>query len=427
MTSLRLTPWLAPLVLVACASPAAPPPATAAAPCTAASTSSSAAPVSSASAAAPDSDRPATPEEALTRFWSSRPVSDSWFSPAFLAHVPIATVTQIRGQLGAEVGALTRIEKTDDGYRCVFEKATLPSKAKLDGEGRFTTLWFGPPEMPIASVDAAVAALRALPGHTSLIVLEDGKERASVDADDPLAVGSTFKLAVLAALRGQIDAKKRSWKDVVPLDPKYKSLPSGALHEWPDATALTLQSLATSMISVSDNTAADALLSIAGRDQVEKLAPKVTPFLSTREAFVLKAPANADLLAKWRAADDKGKRAMLADVDARPLPGADAFEGDTPRALDVEWHISVRDLCALMGKVHDLPLMSVNPGLAKAKEWDRVAYKGGSEPGVLNTTTWLAAGSKSFCVSATWNDDAKSLEEGRFFGIYGGLLHALHP
>jgi hypothetical protein len=47
------------------------------------------------------------------------------------------------------------------------------------------------------------------------------------------------------------------------------------------------------MISVSDNTAADALLSIAGRENVEKFAPRNRPFLSTREAFILKAVPNA--------------------------------------------------------------------------------------------------------------------------------------
>jgi len=211
----------------------------------------------------------------------------------------------------------------------------------------------------------------------------------------------------------------------VTLDAKWKSLPSGALQTWPDQTALTLQSLATSMISVSDNTATDALLSIVGRADVEPAAPNTRPFLSTRETFVLKSKSNVDLLEKWRSAKEDARHAMLPDIDARPLPKVEELT-ESPTSLDVEWHFSTRELCVLMAKVQDLALMSVNPGVATASEWDRVAYKGGSEPGVLNTTTWLVSGQKSFCVSATWNDDG-ALDEGSFFANYGALLKSLHP
>src|SRR5690606_39753601 len=44
------------------------------------------------------------------------------------------------------------------------------------------------------------------------------------------------------------------------------SLPTGILQEWPVGTPMTIQSLATLMISISDNTATDVLLRVAGRD-----------------------------------------------------------------------------------------------------------------------------------------------------------------
>ena len=74
-----------------------------------------------------------------------------------------------------------------------------------------------------------------------------------------------------------------------------------------------------------------------------------------------------------------------------------------------------------MSKVHDLPLMGINPGAAKKSDWDHVAYKGGSEPGVINLTTWVAKGAKSYCVSATWNDH-EPLDETRFALAYSGVL-----
>lgn len=47
-----------------------------------------------------------------------------------------------------------------------------------------------------------------------------------------------------------------------------KSLPGGILQNWPKGAPLTLHTLAGLMISQSDNTAADTLLEILGRDVV---------------------------------------------------------------------------------------------------------------------------------------------------------------
>jgi hypothetical protein len=75
----------------------------------------------------------------------------------------------------------------------------------------------------------------------------------------------------------------------------------------------------------------------------------------------------------------------------------------------------------MMKSVHDLPFMSINPGVARRKDWSRVAYKGGSEPGVLNMTTWAEKDGHAHCVSATWNATHK-LDELRFSRAYGRIL-----
>lgn len=86
---------------------------------------------------------------------------------------------------------------------------------------------------------------------------------------------------------------------------------------------------------------------------------------------------------------------------------------------------SARELCGLMRNVENLPIMSINSGVAESADWKRVSYKGGSEPGVVNLTTWLVAkNGKSYCLSATWNDD-KALDEMKFFGLYKSLLSTL--
>lgn len=77
-------------------------------------------------------------------------------------------------------------------------------------------------------------------------------------------------------------------------------------------------------------------------------------------------------------------------------------------------------------EVADLQVMSINPGVANPQDWQKVAFKGGSEPGVLNLTTWLQAkNGKKYCVVATWNNSNAQLEESKFMGLYGGVITQL--
>ena len=71
------------------------------------------------------------------------------------------------------------------------------------------------------------------------------------------------------------------------------------------------------------------------------------------------------------------------------------------------------------------PVFDINPGVADPSDWSEIAFKGGSEPGVLNLSTLVtAADGTTHCVVATWNDEAP-LEEQRLFSLYAGLLAAL--
>ncbi|MBD0336950.1 MAG: serine hydrolase, partial [Cyanobacteria bacterium Co-bin13] len=259
----------------------------------------------------------------------------------------------------------------------------------------------------------------------SLLVLQGEQELANVNAEQPLAVGSAFKLAVLAALRGEIEQGQRRWDEVVALQPDWKSLPSGLLQDWPDGTALTLETLATLMISLSDNTATDTLIHTLGRQPIESLSSRNRPFLSTREFFALKNPQNASVLEQFRAGDEAERRTLLGALAEAPLPSVNVFAGD-PVAPDVEWFFSAQELCALMAQVDDLPLMQVNPGVADPQSWAATAFKGGSEPGVLNLTSQVQSRSGTpYCVSATWNSSSQSLDEAALTQLYSGILTGL--
>ena len=131
-------------------------------------------------------------------------------------------------------------------------------------------------------------------------------------------------------------------------------------------------------------------------------------------------PANAELLARFQRGDEAGRRGVLKEAQGKPLPSVEAYPKE-PTALDIEWFFTARELCELMKGVHDLPLMSINPGLAERGEWSTVAFKGGSEPGVLNMTTWVEKGGHAHCVAATWNAPQK-LEDLRFASAYRRIL-----
>lgn len=365
-----------------------------------------------------------TPKSALERLFNATSIEAEWFAPTFLAQVPIAQVQQIIASIKAELRTYQGVESEGEDYRIVFKRGFVPTKISLNANGQISGLFFQPARLKVGQLSDIVAAFKALPGQVSLLVLEDGTERIAFHAHQPLAVGSTFKLAVLATLIQQIQSGQHSWEEVVSLQGQWKSLPSGVLQTWPDASLLTVQSLAALMISQSDNTATDHLMHLVGREAIEAVTLRNRPFLSTREAFVLKSRKNFDLLQQYRLGDEAARRQLLQTLVQKPLPTADEFTAE-PVALDVEWFFTTTELCNLMAQVKDLPLMSINPGVAQPQHWQQVAYKGGSEAGVLNLTTGLKAkDGKQYCVSATWNNTA-ILDESRFFTLYTSLLELL--
>ncbi len=91
----------------------------------------------------------------------------------------------------------------------------------------------------------------------------------------------------------------------------------------------------------------------------------------------------------------------------------------------MEWFFSARQLCELIGQVHNLPAQHRDPDVADVRQWASVVFKGGSEPGLLNLTTQVTARTgTTYCVSATWNR-AAPLDEGQFEALYSSLLQGL--
>ncbi|GGS04449.1 serine hydrolase [Deinococcus sedimenti] len=368
-----------------------------------------------------------SPREVLTRIFSG-PLDVSMFAPDFLAAVPEAQLRALLDDVTAQFGALKDVQIGAQMAALIFERGQLNvTQFSLDDQGRVTGLLLTPPPPVFTSLDEARAAFAALPGQVSLLVQEVGAPTpaAALNVTRPLAVGSTFKLAILAELQAQVNAGRRQWTDEVTLTDADRSLPSGTLQDAPTGSRYTLRDLAARMIAQSDNTATDLLLGVVGRAGVEARFGQ-RPFLNTREAFALKNPANAALLAEYRAAtlNVPARRAVLERARVAPLPAAADFAGG-PLARDVEWFATPATLCRLMNDVAALKETQLNPGVADPASFRSVSYKGGSEPGVLNLTTQVTTlTGRTYCVSATWNAPVP-LQEDAFVGLYGATLDLL--
>ncbi|MEO1122732.1 MAG: serine hydrolase [Cyanobacteria bacterium J06639_16] len=365
-----------------------------------------------------------TPSQALERLFTQPTVESTWFADRFLSQISIDQVQQIVQSLSRNLGTFQRVEPVDDRYQLVFERGIVSTQIRLNAAGQITMLFFQPPQLGNVSLDEVVAAFEQLPGQVHLLIRRGNETLAAINPETPLAVGSAFKLVVLQALAQQIAAGTYRWDQVIVLDPAWQSLPSGILQRWPADTPLTVQTLATLMISLSDNTATDALINLVGTDAIEALSPRNQPFLTTRAAFTLKNPANQALLDRYLQADESERRSLLATVTDYPLPAVEVFTGE-PVALEIEWFFTATELCDAIATVADLPPVHVEPGLADPTDWIQIAYKGGSEPGVLNFTTHLTTDNGStYCITATWNRDT-ALDEAQFAGLYQSAIAVL--
>jgi hypothetical protein len=294
------------------------------------------------------------------------------------------------------------------------------------------------------NIEDIVLALRALPGSTGFTLARLGSGApvplAEHQSDRPFAIGSAFKLIILAELIRATHAGERKWDDLVTLD--GSALPGGGYNLKPKGTQVSLRELATQMISISDNSATDILLKTLGRAKVEAMLPVVgvkdparnRPFLSTLELFKLKGIDANDLAGRYLAGDEAARRKML-DGEIAILPivliRPTLFRDGKPvRIEQLEWFLSPADLVRVMdwlrrntegAKGADArAILSKNPGIDRsvAAKWQWAGYKGGSEPGVLNMTLLLQAKSGDWYVlTGSWNDPAQAIEETRFIPL----------
>ncbi len=362
------------------------------------------------------------------------------FAPAFIAQIPATQLKAIAAQLTAQYGPLRGIARTDKASSTVeldYEKATVSATMTLAADPPHQIIGLLVTSTRTKGDNAAkiAADVAALPGKAGLLVRRIDRAEApllAVNQGQSLAVGSSFKLWILADLTRAVKAGERRWHDVVRLE--ARSLPSGITQNWPRGSPVTIHSHATLMISISDNTASDTLLRTLGRDKVGAMVattghskPAATlPILTTSEAFALKMTANDALRPQYVAADP-ATRAKLLVANRRKLDiSAIDFGqlGSKPRAIDtIEWFASPADMAATLDwfrRANDrtaLDILAINPGLrpGTASRFAYAGYKGGSENGVLAMNLLIATKTGAwYAVTGAWNDTAATLDNARF-------------
>ncbi|MEM7778898.1 MAG: serine hydrolase [Pseudomonadota bacterium] len=361
------------------------------------------------------------------------------FTDGFVAAVPPAQMEAISAQLVGQFGRALAVESLEPlaGNRAALairmERAIARGSIGIDpgADNRVGELLLRTFEPIDDSASQIEADLAMLPGKVSWWFGPIDQDSAPIMASEwteQTPLGSTFKLYVLATLAREVAEGERAWDDVVTLS-ETRSFPSGVMQNWPSGAPVRLQTLATLMISISDNTATDALIDILGRDAVFQTLvesghsqPELNdPFLKTREMFLLKAGPE-ERLAAYQTADSEAREDILDALEDTPVSDTTVFAAFSggPIAIDVEWFANADDLTALMRFMREtadpeaFEIMAINSLMTAtaSANWAYAGYKGGSEPGVLNLT-WLLTddGGRDFALVLSWSNEAANIDE----------------
>lgn len=378
---------------------------------------------------------------------------ETFFASSFLEAVPLSQFRTLLAQLRSQYGEPLFVKRVipasdhDGTIEFQFEKAVVAMRMVIDRN---------PPKPVIGllvtganvsedTIDKVIQDFEKLPGTAGFQIVElsgtGNGLNIGVNQRHAFAIGSVFKLYVLAELSFQISKGERRWSDVALVT--ERSLPSGILQNWPDNTPMTLQGLATLMITASDNTATDQLIDEIGRDRLEmtvmtsgsKNDLKTLPLLKTREAFALKMPDREKLRRQYINASLGERKRILAQNQDQLAIGSIAIANlaNEPQHIEtIEWFASPADVVGLLVLMHRRNetvlknILSSNPVIppGDAKRWKYLGGKGGSEPGVISYA-FLAISKKGtdYAISGSWNNPEAPVNNAVFLSLMNRLLN----
>jgi len=306
-------------------------------------------------------------------------------------------------------------------------------------KGKIVGLFFRPSFKKTSGINEVIKDFEKLEySKKALLIKKLGQIEDNIYAkneNEIMAIASSFKLYVLATLYEE----GLKWDKVIKIKEEQKSIFS-KFSTYPENTPLTIFSLASTMISESDNTSADILIDYIGREKIEERLPYFynthlelnIPFLKTSEIFKIKSStsiANEYLSLK----SIKEKRKFLDKLKREKINILN-IKLNEPVLIDkIEWFSSMEDICKLMDyfrKKNDSYLntiLSINTGLdTKTPGFVFAGYKGGYEPGVISMN-WLLKTKQGtwYCFSSAINDQKKLIEQKDFFAIMQNILNII--
>jgi len=378
---------------------------------------------------------------------------DEIFAQSFLDAVPVPQfrllTAQLKMQYGKPIAVAQIIPASDkDGtIEIAFEKAIIAFRMVIDQAEPHPVIGLLVTGAKVRddSLIKITDDFKALPGSAGFEIARINAEKRQIiaahNSGRQYAIGSTFKLYVLAELNRSIKAGERNWHDVVRID--RKSLPSGVLQNWPDGAPLTLQSLATLMISISDNTATDLLIRELGRSKIAEMVGKTghsdpsqtVPVLTTLELFALKMPRNADIRRQFEKGSDNAQYQILQKQQDRLKRDSVSIENlaNKPQHIEeIEWFASPSDISLLMAHLandadpvtSNIMAIASDIGPGDKARWSYVGSKGGSEPGVISFAYLTTSKTgQNYAISGSWNNPAEPVDGAKFKMLMNRLLN----
>ncbi|MEM1411840.1 MAG: serine hydrolase [Pseudomonadota bacterium] len=299
-----------------------------------------------------------------------------------------------------------------------------------------------PPDSNL-NLQQAVDRFQSLSSQSSIVVARiNGANQCETvigrNASVPRATASVFKIYILGGVADALDAGAFFHDNIVSLDGS-KQVQGGPLFSEPAGIPFSIDKLSTLMMAVSDNTATDMLLDIAGRDRFDGLHAAyghetpalMTPQLGISENFHLffSFPFNESL--SYVNGSESFRRQFLAD---RIVPlgssatGGGGFNHES-LYIDASWQASALDICRAYARhrlhtpgsdaalVVDRALQSQSAQPNVREHWDRVWYKGGGLSSGVNgrlvvTHAWMLerAGEAPWVVVGLANEPAGGID-----------------
>ena len=264
------------------------------------------------------------------------------------------------------------------------------------------------------------------------------------------STGSIFKIWTLAGLADALEDRALFYDDIIPLD-ATKQVRGGNLWSEPPGLPLSVDRLATLMMGVSDNTATDMVLALAGRERTESLLgeyghsqPEVmTPKLGVSEQFHL-FQSFPETEARMYVDGSESFRRDFLEQKIIPLGSANTGGGgffNESLFFDGAWLASPMDICGAFARLRQLTPgtdaqlvveRAMQAGAAQPnlrERWDRVWYKGGSLDSPFNGTVvlthaWMLEneGERPVVVIGMANNPGEAVDGFRNQSILGRLL-----